>query len=104
MSVDFLVKLRDAAQMIADAANEQLEKMVPASTKYNEEAVNKLPWETKTGGKGEYQQMSKQATNNHPDFQAVQAIVKEKGGFCILGSYKYWQHQGATDIIDRRRR
>lgn len=104
MSVDFLVKMRDAATMIADACNEELEKIAPSSIKYNEEAVNKLPWETKTGSKGEYQQTSKQTTNNHPDFQALQAIVKKKNGFCILGGYKYWQHQGATDIIDRRRR
>lgn len=58
-SVDFLVKLRDAAQMMADAANEQLEKMAPPEVKYNEEDFDKLFWETKEGSKGPYQQTSK---------------------------------------------
>jgi len=34
----------------------------------------------------------------------LQAVVKEKGGFCILGAYKFWFHQGEVDVIDRRRR
>ena len=37
MSVDFFVNVRDAAAMILDAANEQLEKMVPVETKYDED-------------------------------------------------------------------
>ena len=80
-SVDFLVKLRDAAQMMADAANEQLEKMAPPSVKYGEKDFDALFWETKQGSKGEYQQTSKNATNNHPVFQALQAVLKEKKGF-----------------------
>lgn len=41
MSVDF-VKVRDVAAMILDAANEQLEKMVPVETKYDEDDFDPL--------------------------------------------------------------
>lgn len=54
-SIDFLVKLRDAATMIADAANEQLEKMVPSAAKQaaavNEETFNILKFEPQEGAK-----------------------------------------------------
>ncbi len=104
MSVDFWVKLRDAGQLIADAANEQLEKMAPVQVKYGPKDFDALFWETKQGGKGQYQQTSNKATNNHPVFQALQTILKEKKGFCILGGYKYWAHQGNIDVIDRRKK
>lgn len=103
-SVDFLVKLRDAAQMIADAANEQPEKMALPTVKYSDEDFNKLFWDRKSGAKGEYEQTSKKATSNSPVFQALQAILKEKRGFCQLGAYKYWFHQNDADVIDRRRK
>jgi hypothetical protein len=103
-SVEFLVKLRDAAQLIADAANEQLAKNAPTQVKYDPEDFDKLFWETKTGTKGEYEQTSKRATNNHEIFQTLQRILKEKKGFCILGGYKYWTHQGDVNVIDRRKR
>lgn len=104
MSVDFWVKLRDAGKLIADAANEQLEKMAPVQAKYDPKDFDTLFWEIKQGSKGEYQQTSKKATNNNPVFQALQTILKEKKGFCILGRYKYWTHQGDVDVIDRRKK
>ena len=104
MSVDLLLKLRDHHQALADAYNNELERMAPPETKYNPEDFDKLFWETKQGSKGEYQQTSKEATSNHPVFQALQAILKEKNGFCILGDYKYWTHQGDVSVIDRRRK
>ena len=104
------------AEAIVDFANAieaacvQLKKYVAEThgvqtgKEYTEEDFNALFWETKEGTKGKYQQTSKKATNNHPVFQTLQTIVKEKGGFCILGGYKYWSHQGDVDIIDRRKK
>lgn len=61
--VEFLVKLRDGAQMIADAANEYLESLAPPGVKENKEpaAVQEatftiLKFEPQTGAKiGEYE-------------------------------------------------
>lgn len=101
-SVDFLVKLRDAAQMIADAANEQLEKMAPPEVKHSPEDFDKLFWEEREGTKGPFQRTSKKANNNSETFQALQAIIREHKGFCKIGQRKYWFDQGDLDIIDRR--
>lgn len=104
MSVEFLVKLRDACQMIADAANEQLEKMKPPEVKYSDADFDKLFWENLEGSKGPFQRTSKQSTQNHPVFQALQTILKEHKGFVHIGSYRYWYDQGNPDVIDRRRK
>lgn len=103
-SVDFLVKLRDAAQMMADAANEQLEKMTPPEVKHGEADFDKLFWENLQGSKGPFQRTSKKANSNSAIFQALQAILKEKKGFCHIGAYKFWFDNNNPDIIDRRRK
>ena len=104
MSVDFWVKLRDAGQLIADAANEQLEKMVPVQVKYDPKDFDSLKWETKTGGKGEYQQTTKESNKNSEVFQALQKILSDHNGFWQDSGQKYWFHQDNTDIIDRRKK
>jgi len=63
--VEFLVKLRDGAQMIADAANEYLETLAPPGVKENKPAAPAtvqettftiLKFEQQTGAKiGEYE-------------------------------------------------
>lgn len=103
-SVDFLVKMRDAATMIADACNEELEKKAPVEANIDAKDFDKLFWETKAGGKGDYQQTSKRATSNHPVFQTLQSILKEHNGFCVIGAYKYWNHQNDVNTIDRRKK
>ena len=102
-SVDFLVKLRDAATMIADACNEQLEKTKPPEARDTQD-FDKLFWETKEGTKGPYQQTSKKATNNNPGFQALQAILKKNKGFCHIGAYRYWFDRDDQDVVDRRKK
>ena len=104
MSVKFLLKLRDTAQMIADAANEQLEKMPPPEVRHSKEDFDKLFWEDLQGSKGPYQQTSKEANSNSEVFQGLQTILKEHNGFCNIGTYKYWAHQGNLDLIDRRKK
>jgi hypothetical protein len=56
--VDFLVKLRDAGQMIADAANELLKSMAPSElgleyppAAVKETAFTALKWDAQTGSK-----------------------------------------------------
>jgi len=102
--IEFLSKLQQGAQMIADACSQKLEGMSPPrrTTKPNPARFDTLPWETKTGGKGPYQQTSKQTSNNSELFQTLQNIMKEKNGFTQMGQYKYWNHQGDVDVIDRR--
>ena len=104
LSLEFLVKLRDALQMGADACQERIEKMEPKiSVKPNTQEVDKLPWETKQGSKGNYFQTSKAATNNHVTFQALQKYVKDHSGLCALNGWRYWFHNQDENTLDRRR-
>jgi len=110
--VEFLVKLRDGAQMIADAANEYLETLAPAGVKENKEPaavqetaldVSKLFWEKKQGEKGEYEQTSEKANQNCDVWKQLKAKVKEHEGFCQNSGYKFWFHQQDENVIDRRK-
>jgi len=100
--VEFLVKLRDAAQMVADAANEQLEKQKPAEAKRDVKDFDGLFWENKNGAKGPFQRTSKRANNNHPVFEDLQKIIKDHNGFVKLGNYSYWFDNRDPNVIDRR--
>jgi len=99
-----LVKLRDAGAMIMDAANKQLEKMTPTSVKYGEKDFDGLKWETKEGTKSPYEQTTKEANNDSEVFQALQRILSGHKGFWQGSTHKYWNHQGAVDLVDRRKK
>lgn len=103
-SVEFLVKIRDAALMISDACEEYLTTFAPAAVAGPVAAdFNTLPWETKPGTKGEYQQTSKRATNNSDIFKALQRKLKEHNGFWQHKGVKYWFDRQNEDVIDRRK-
>lgn len=102
LSVDLYVKLRDAHQMLADAYNEHLEKMVPSEVNYGEKDFDSLKWEMKSGTKGDYQQTTKEANDNNEVFQALKQILQDHKGFWQSPNYKFWVHSGNPDVIDRR--
>lgn len=104
-NVDFLVKLRDAGIMIADAANEQLEKMTPPIVKVDSKDFNKLQWTKREGSNNNpYEQTDKEDNRNSEAFQALQQILGEHNGFWQNSGYKYWYHQSDKDTIDRRKK
>jgi len=103
MSVEFVLKLRDAAQMIADAAEEYLQKEAPADVRAKTEDFNKLSWAEIEGSKSPYEQTTKEANQNSEVFQALQKVMAEHKGFWQNANYKYWDHQGDKDTIDRRK-
>lgn len=103
-SVEFLVKLRDAAQLMADAANEYLERLTPPDAKDDPKKFDALFWENLNGAKGPFQRTSKTATNNSVLFQELQKLLKEHKGFMHFGNYRYWFDQGNQEVIDRRKK
>lgn len=104
MSVEFFVKLRDAAQMMADAAEEYLQTQAPADIRAKTEDFNKLSWTEKEGTKGPYEQTTKEANKNSVVFQALQQILSENKGFWKNSNHTYWNHQGDRNTIDRRKK
>ena len=61
--VEFLVKVRDAHQMLADAYNDFIESKSPIKNK-DPHKYDGLFWERKQGGKGEFEQTSSKAKDS----------------------------------------
>jgi len=108
-NVDFLVKLRDAATMIADACEEQLEKQAPKDVvAVNEETFTILKFEDAKGERlGEFQIAHK--SSNLPDkwshahnvLREANATIKERyhgEGY----AFSYWLY--GEDKIYRQKR
>ncbi len=81
--VDFLVKLRDAALMIADATSEYIETFAPPEVKLeneapavNEAAFTELKWDSQKGAKlGEFD-VAHKASNIEDRWQSAFNILK----------------------------
>ncbi|MFQ6076042.1 MAG: hypothetical protein ACE5Z5_07910 [Candidatus Bathyarchaeia archaeon] len=104
MSVEFLVKLRDAAQMIVDACEDYLTTIAPAEARGLGD-FDMLAWTKKSGPKGDYEQTTKKANKDKAkEFEALQNVLDEHKGFWQSPNYRFWFHMAARDVIDRRRR
>ena len=100
--VDFLVKLRDAAALIKDACEEQLEKMAPGSgssspTIYN---ISKIAWGTAQGSKGPYE---KTEGDKSADYQALLKDLQVHNGKMNIGGSFYWLFENGTTIGRKNR-
>jgi len=100
MSVEFLLKLRDAAQMIADVANEELEKHNPEATFKNE--PEKIPWVKAVGFKSKepyerYPAFQQQPTRTIEYTNLLESIKNSKGRFQHGGLF-YWLFEDGTTI------
>ncbi|MBT0160226.1 hypothetical protein G4O51_09600 [Candidatus Bathyarchaeota archaeon A05DMB-2] len=98
--IDFLVKLRDAALMMADAANEYIESMAPpevtASDKEDKKYdANKIKWEKTTGLKGEYERSE---DLNSMDFKAMLKDLTAHQGKLTRDGYFYWLFKNGATI------
>lgn len=106
--LEILVNYANAQEAAAVDLKQRIAELVgakaPASVKYGEADFDKLFWEDLKGSKGPFQRTSKTSTENHPVFQALQAILKKNKGFCHIGAYKYWFDNQNPDVIDRRKK
>lgn len=93
--IAFLVKLRDACQLIADAANEFLETKGPVPGKWD---PSKITWERVEGSKGFYQR-SRDVDNL--EFQALLKDLTAHKGKMRHKRYFYWLFQDGT-IVGRK--
>lgn len=98
--VEFLVKVRDASQIIADAANEYIESTKPLkATENNSEArkydINKIKWEQAEGASGPYERSE---DVNSLDFKALlQDLVAHQSKLTKDG-YFYWAFKNGCTI------
>ena len=93
MSTDFLVKLRDAAQMMLDAANMQLSQSVSVDSMdvclYD---PNKIGWVRTEGPKGPYERYPafQQKPSQTIDYLNLINDLKDHEGKMVLGGLFYW--------------
>jgi len=89
--VNFLVKLRDAAQMIADAINEELDSLNPATkTEFNPE---KIPWVKTEGQSGPYERypaFQQKADEMNVDYQALLTALRRHNDKLSHAGLFYW--------------
>jgi len=90
--VTFLAKIRDACLQIADACNEMLDSLNPATakTEFNPE---KIPWVKTEGQSGPYERypaFQQKADEMNVDYQALLAELKRHNGKLSHAGLFYW--------------
>ena len=95
--IGFLVKLRDGAQTIADAANECLESKSP----FPKWDTNKIEWREAEGSKGPYERS--QHLNN-AEFKKMLKDVQAHGGTLTRNGYFYWAFRNGSTVGRKKRK
>lgn len=99
-SVEFLVKLRDAALMMADAAGQYLEAMAPADKEKKHYDINRIKWVEAQGSRGPYE---KSEDVGSADFKALTEDLEVHGGKLSHAGYFIWKFSNST-VIGRKKR
>ena len=129
MKASIILKLRNAAKLVISASEDELhecdfvnaleaaavnvKRQIAELTGVqkgpnmasNEENLDfgKLPWQKKTGTKGEFEQTSEKVNNNSELWQQLRAKLKEHSGFRQYRGYKYWFDRQQGSVVDRRK-
>lgn len=101
--VELLVKIRDGAQLIADACAERLESMAPAEVRELGD-FDMLTWELKQPQNGEPYEQADHGKNKVKEFGILQQKLKDHNGFWQTQTCKFWNHMGNLSLIDRRKK
>jgi len=99
-SVEFLVKLRDAAQMMADAANEYLERLAPKDEAKHNWDPSKIQWKEAQGTRGLYERSE---DVNSPDFKELMKDLETHNGKLMRNGFFYWRFSKSA-VIGRKKR
>ena len=81
-----------------------LKKDEKETEKPTEAQFNGLKWNTKTGGKGDYEQARYEDQQNKETFRALQDILRKHNGFWQNSTHKFWFHSKDESLIDRRKK
>lgn len=102
--IDFLVKVRDGAQLIVDACHDRLEKLAPPETREVEQPKDKhtwdwnpqsIKWVETTGNKGAYEKSEDYNSLDH------KALIKDLAAHCgklSRDGFFYWLFENGSTI------
>jgi len=98
MELEFLVKLRDAAQLIVDACQEEIELFDPEGGFENK--PEDIPWVKATGGKGPYERYPafQQQPTLIPAYTNLLESIKDSKGRFQHGGLFYWLFDDGVTI------
>ena len=99
-TIDFLIKLRDAAQTIVDATNSQLELSNPFNLKELSYDTNKIPWIRTQGQKGPYERypaFQQKPTMSIDYINLLEDLKRHEGKLQKAGLF-YWTFEDNTTI------
>lgn len=100
--IDLVIKIRDGAQIIADACAEYLERQAPKEEPaLKEDPYSSLPWQDGQGLKGPYQSVRDDGSDL---FRHLKTILEQnKGRFSgKTWSHYYWLGSQDNSMIFRR--
>ena len=95
---DFLVKLRDAATLLADAAQERLEKLATTGTKETTWNPQNITWAKTEGSSGPYE---KAEDVNSLDFKELLKDLGAHKGKLTRDGLFYWKFERG-DAVGRK--
>ena len=98
--VMFVVKLRDAAQIIADAANEYLEKQAPEDEEKPSWDPSKIKWDEAEGPKGKFERSE---DINNLDFKALVKDLAHHKGKLTRDNLFYWLFENGVTVGRKKR-
>ena len=101
-NVEFLVRLRDALQMAADACEEYLQKLTPKEIKtaWN---PNRISWIEANGPSGAYQKASEENNKDNFDFKLLLQDLDEHDGRLTRNHWFYWKFS-KNNTVGRKKR
>ena len=99
-TIDFLIKLRDAAQTIVDATNSQLELSNPFNLEELSYDTNKIAWIRTQGQKGPYERYPafQQKPTMSADYINLLEDLKRHDGKLQKAGLFYWTFEDNTTI------
>lgn len=103
MNADFLVKLRDALQMAADACQERLEQMAPKEEKYSWNP-NNITFQKAEGSRGVYEKAMAEGQSQNSDFVALVEDLKKHDGKLSRHDWFYWLFDRPPTTVGRKKR
>ena len=102
--VGFVVKLRDAAQMIADACEEYLEKQAPVNKASWD--PSQIKWQRAQGTKGSYERYPAegQKAESTQDYHNLLADLKSHDGKLSRDGFFYWLFEDSATVGRKKRK
>lgn len=100
---DFLVRLRDGATMIADAAQERLEKLGPKGAREDVTPdLSSVIWKATTGAKGPFEIAEATSNAKNQAFEGLKSYLAAHSGRAQICGFFVWTFADTSGSVGRK--